>query len=174
MSEPEEGSFLRFMQFPLEIRDMIWSEACANRKPEVCTHLYTRRPTKGLPGFPPPQLIVDIDLALMHTCRESRAFLTSKAGGVRFRYSLTAKRNVPCRAFDPALDTLYLGGHNFEDASKQFPYAYTTLLVCVTTPLPGLCSREIGCPGDETSETLRADSIPIRHLSCDSLLFATM
>lgn len=97
---------------------MIWSEAWASTKPEVCTHLYTRSPTKGLPGFPPTQLIVDIDLALMHTCHESRAFLLSKAGGVRFRYSRAAKCNVPCRAFNPAVDILYLGGHSFEDASK--------------------------------------------------------
>lgn len=120
MSEPNNVSFLKFMQLPCELRDMIWAEDWANRKPEVCTHLYTRPPTKGLPGFPPPQLVVDIELALMHVCRDSRAFLTSKTGGVRFRYSLTAKRNVPCRAFDSALDTLYLGGHNFEDASKLF------------------------------------------------------
>lgn len=118
MSDSEEGSFINFMKLPWEIRHMVWSEAWADRKPEVCTHLYTRSPTKGLPGFPPTQLIVDIDLALMHTCCESRDFLTSKDGGVRFRYSLAAKRNVPCRAFDPALDTLYLGGHNFKDASK--------------------------------------------------------
>lgn len=118
MSESEDISPFQFMLLPREIRDMIWSEAWANRKPEVCTHLYTRRPSKGLPGFPPTQLVVDIDLGLMHLCHESRAFLTSKAGGVRFRYSLAARRNVPCRAFDPALDILYLGGHNFEDASE--------------------------------------------------------
>lgn len=106
------------MQLPCELRDMIWGEAWADRKPEVCTQLYNTNPTKGLPSFPWKQLIVDIDLTLMHVCRESRIFLTSKAGGVRFRFSLAAKHNVPCRAFDPALDTLYLGMHNFQDASK--------------------------------------------------------
>lgn len=97
---------------------MIWSRAWASRKPEVCTHLNTKPPSKGLPGFSPNQLIVGIDLALMHACRDSRAFLTSKAGGVKFRYSLAAKRNVPCRAFDPSLDTLYLGCFNWDEASE--------------------------------------------------------
>ena len=97
---------------------MVWSAAWATRKPEVCTHLYTRSPTKALPGLPPNQLTVDIDLALMHTCHESRAFLTSKAGGVKFRYSLAVKRKVPCPAFDPVLDTLYLGSHNWKDAGR--------------------------------------------------------
>lgn len=118
MSGPENASSIGLLQLPCELRDMVWSAAWANRKPEVCTHLFTRDPTNGLPGFAPPQLVVDIELTLMHICRDSRAFLTSKVGGVRFRYSRVAKLNVPCRAFDPALDTLYLGGHNYEDASK--------------------------------------------------------
>lgn len=120
MSEPENTSFLKFMELPCELRDMIWAEDWATRKPEVCTDFYTRPPTQGLPGFPPAQLIVDVELALMHVCHESRAFLTSKTRGVRFYYSLAIKCNVPCRAFEPALDTLYLGGYNFEDASKLF------------------------------------------------------
>lgn len=92
MAQPENGSFIRFMQFPQEIRDMVCSAAWATRKPEVCTPLYTRSPTKALPGLPPNQLTVDIDLALIHTFHESQAFLTSKAGGVKLRYSLAASR----------------------------------------------------------------------------------
>ncbi|KAJ0114723.1 hypothetical protein J7T55_004967 [Diaporthe amygdali] len=122
MAQPQEDSFTRFKQLPVEIRDIIWSGAWANRKPEICTHLNARSPTNDLPGFPPTQLTVDIDLALMHACKESRAFLTSTAGGVRFRYSLASKHNVPCRAFDPALDTLYLGWHNWDEAMWKNEY----------------------------------------------------
>ncbi|KAL1876458.1 hypothetical protein Daus18300_002702 [Diaporthe australafricana] len=115
MAQVENDTFVRFMYLPAEIREMVWREAWSHRKPEVCTHLNTESPTEGLHGFPPTQLIVDIDLVLVHACHDSRAFLTSKAGGVRFRYSRFAKCNVPCRAFDPTLDTLYLGWHNWDE-----------------------------------------------------------
>lgn len=104
------------MQLPAEIRQMVWSEVWSHRKPEVWPYFDSCRPTDGLAAISPPQLLVEIDLVLMHACHDSRAFLTSAAGGVRFLYSFGAKHNVPCRAFDPALDTLYLGWHNWDEA----------------------------------------------------------
>lgn len=65
--------------------------------------------------------------------------MTSNAAGVRFRYSLATKGDVPCRAFDPAVDTLYLGGHNCEDASKYILASWRKFpcLTCLSGSLLG-------------------------------------
>lgn len=117
-NQPEDGVFTTFMLFPQEIRNTIWIEASSNSRPEVCTHLMTKSPRNGFPGFPRGQPTVDINISLMKTCRDSREALTSKAGGIRFRYCLAINANVPCRAFDPWRDTLYLGSYICAEASK--------------------------------------------------------
>ena len=110
---------------PLELRQEIWRFSLPTDDddiPEVCIAwpLYAGGARKIEPeenfflgGLPTRPFIVDVGFPVaMHVCRESRAFVTSKLSGVRFRESPAAECMVPFRHFRPELDIMYFSFWN--------------------------------------------------------------
>lgn len=120
------NTFPQFKRFPPEIRLMIWLQAHNDSKTksaELCIINRPMPPTDGFPAMDPDQPCVDIPFPLlMYVCGDSRAAILSASSGARFRYSVDAKCNIPCRKLDPDLDTVYLDHSNFDDAMAQEEY----------------------------------------------------
>ncbi|KAH8895445.1 hypothetical protein GQ53DRAFT_820276 [Thozetella sp. PMI_491] len=99
-------TFTIFPMLPMELQDAIWAFAVPQPEPEVCIvwPLVIRYWNGEQPALP---LMVDTAWpTVAHVCRRARASLISSRA-LRLRHSSIAGLDVPCRAFDPAIDTLY-------------------------------------------------------------------
>ncbi|GAB1310621.1 2EXR domain-containing protein [Madurella fahalii] len=99
-------SFTLFSKLPVELQLAIWELAIPDPTPEVCViwPLYIDRHRGEDPIQP---LVVDTAWPpIAHVCHASREVVLA-SGQLRLRYSPTAGFDVPFRAFDPAIDTLY-------------------------------------------------------------------
>ncbi|KAI9148962.1 hypothetical protein HJFPF1_11006 [Paramyrothecium foliicola] len=98
--------FTVFPNLPGELQDAIWALAMPDPQPEVCvvSPLVLDASKNEKPRLP---FMVDTAWpTVSHVCRDARASVL-RSGALRLRESSTAGFAVPCRAFDPALDTLY-------------------------------------------------------------------
>lgn len=127
MPQPSDGTFPQFRDLPTEIRLMVWSLAHQDSKEDhsagVCVLYRTTPPKYGVPAINSDLPCIDIPFPhLMHACAESRASVLTVQSNVQFRYSPEAGCNIPCRALDPDLDTLYLSHAVFDAAMAQSRY----------------------------------------------------
>lgn len=154
-------TFTVFPELPLELQLVVWELAIPDPVPEVCIPwpLYLEH----LRDEPIQPLIVDTAWpAVAHVCRASRrAALAS--GQLRLRYSPTAGLDVPFRAFDPAIDTLYIGRWQTE---VMVPF-----LVCPENAPLARALRHIAIetaaayPPSDLAEIIRQSAVFLKTLS---------
>jgi hypothetical protein len=120
-----------FDRLPSELRLHVWGFTLHDI-PEVCIVWPLNPDPVGSAsendGFGPvieSPLLVDTHFPVaMHVCRESRAFVQSPASGVRFRASEAAEIPVPFRAFQPKMDTLYIGYSNYHSVATAISFGF--------------------------------------------------
>lgn len=94
--------------------------------------------------------------AVVHVCRDARAILL-RSGLVRLRYSQLAGFDVPCREFNPCIDTLYWNRDQIEAMGIFFKEPENVDLMCslrhIAIELPGIYPSLIPAPFLRTENT---------------------
>lgn len=99
--------FTVFINFPVELQNAVWALSVRDPEHEVC--IVWPLAIHGWREGEHPVLPFMVDTAwptAAHVCHSARTSLL-RSGALRLRHSRTAGFAVPCRAFDPAIDTLY-------------------------------------------------------------------
>lgn len=101
------GVFTLFGVLPSELRHLVWGLSVPDDEPEVCIHQYEDLRLHCAGEHLEPIVVETAFPALMHVCRESRAFVL-RHSQVCFHFSEEAGCYVPARPFRPGLDTMFL------------------------------------------------------------------
>ncbi|OIW22417.1 hypothetical protein CONLIGDRAFT_222998 [Coniochaeta ligniaria NRRL 30616] len=155
--------FTVFINFPVELQDAIWSLSVPDPEHEVC--VVWPLAIRDWRGGEQPVLPFMVDTAwptAAHVCHSARASLL-RTGALRLRRSRMAGFAVPCRAFDPAIDTLYWGQSQagamqaFFRNSKNAALARSLRHVAVELP--------VTYPPSELAEFVRQRAVFLRTLA---------